>query len=395
MNIPWEALKKSHNARVFLLLKFIANMWFVEAVWYFYWGRFLSYSQVGLAFSWLVVVGLLAEIPTGYFADKFGRKASVILGNFLLGAGGVIMASSQNGWYLIAGTTIMSIGRAFISGALEALVYDDLKRIKLAHAYDGLVAFGIQVAFVGFLFAVPLGGFLYTSWFRLPNILEAVAACLAIVISFSLREVASKVDNKEKTENILIGFRELLLPNLRPYIVPVFICITVFLLYDWGLSKPAMATNFGLDSRGQSIAYTVFAILNIIFISYMPRLRKMWGDYVGIRILNLLAGIAFIASTMIFGVWGLLTMVVIETVGNMGDPWTSSIVNEHVGSRYRATTLSTLALLTRIPHFFVNILAGSAIDGSGINSFHLGLGLVVLILTILSTNYKKLFLASK
>lgn len=391
MSIPWEAIKKSKNAKVFLLLRFVSSMWFIEAVWYFYWGRFLSYTQVGMAFSWLVVVGLVTEIPTGYFADRYGRKASVVLGNILLGLGGLGTASAQNGWWLVVAVTIMSIGRAFISGALEALVYDDLKKSKLAYLYDKLVAFGIQVAFAGFLIAVPLGGFLYTVWFRLPNLLEAIAGLVALIISFTLIEVKLKDEKMEKQENLLVGFRELLLPSLRPYILPVFICITVFLLYDWGLSKPAMATNFGLDSRGQSIAYTIFGIINILAISFMPRLRKIVGDYAGIRMLNLLVGGAFIISTFNLGVWGLFAMVVIETMGNMGDPWTSSIINENVGSRYRATTLSTLALLTRIPHFFVNILAGSAIDGSGINSFHFGLGVLIFVITILATNYKNIF----
>jgi hypothetical protein len=70
----------------------------------------------------------------------------------------------------------------------------------------------------------------------------------------------------------------------------------------------------------------------------------------------------------------------LETSGNIGDPWTSSVVNKHMNSKFRATTLSTLAFVTRIPHFFVNILAGNSIDGVGIAPFHLWLGVTILLI---------------
>ena len=389
MLIPWETLKKSQNARTFMLLRFIGSMWFVEAVWYFYWGRFLSYTQIGLAFSWLVIVGMIAEIPTGYFADKFGRKASVVIGFMLLGLGGIVCSTAQNGIWLILGTTIMTTGRAFISGALEALVYDDLKKVKEAHNYDRIISLGIQVAFVGFLLAVPLGGFLYTKYFRIPNILETLSGFAGMITALFLREMPTSKDENQKEPSMLVGIKELFVPALRPYIVSAFVCITVFLLYDWGLSKPAMAVNYGLDSRGQSIAYTIFAIINIIAINWLPSLRKWWGDYWGVRILNIIVGLAFVVSTLSLGIWGVLVMAAIEIIGNIGDPWTSSIINDRVGSRYRATTLSSLALLTKVPHLLVNVLAGSAIDGVGINQFHLWLGAIILMITVVATRYKK------
>jgi len=385
MNFPWEVIKKNTNARIYLIFGFVQSLWFIEAVWYFYWAKFLTYTQIGLVFSFLVIVGLLAEIPTGYFADKFGRKNSVILGTALLSLGGVLMSGAMNAMVLIIGVTLMSIGRAFISGSLEAIVYDSMKVGKQEEEWDKLSSLKIQISLIAYILAVPIGGFLYNIYFRLPNMLEAIAMLISIFVATQLIEPKSESGLGQKMigvdwRELGIGFRELWNHKIRDYIVPSFLIITVFLLYDWGLSKPAMAVNFGLDSRGQSIVYTLMALVNIWAVGQMPKLRKMLGDYWGLRILNIISGLAFIFSAYIFSTLGIITMLMLETAGNMGDPWTSSVVNKHMESKYRATTLSTLAFLTRIPHFFVNILAGNAIDGAGIGTFHLWLGGVILLI---------------
>ncbi|MBP9702849.1 MFS transporter [Candidatus Woesebacteria bacterium] len=380
------------NARIYLIYSFLQSLWFIEAVWYFYWARFLTYSQIGIFFSLLVILGLVAEIPTGYIADRYGRKQSVVGGTILLFLGAVLMTSATSAVLLVLGVSVMSIGRAFISGALEAIVYDDLKSTGKHSHWDSLQSTAIQISLVAYILAVPIGGFLYNIHFRLPNMLEAISMFLSILMALKLSDSSKQhqlLERKVKIRELLVGFRELFSTRLAPYILPAFMVISIFELYDWGLSKPAMAVSFGLNSQGQSIVYTLLAILNIITIGLMPRLRRMIGDYWGLRMLNLISGMAFVASTYLLGLWGIGILWLLESAGNLGDPWTSSVVNENTESKYRATTLSTLAFMTRIPHFFVNILAGLALDSYGIGRFHWWLGIAIILLVILSTISRK------
>ena len=118
------------NVLLFYLLTAFYSLWFVEAVWYFYWSKFASYTVIGLMFSVLTIVWIVAEIPTGAFADRYGRKLSVNIGAFLQAIGAVLLAAAPNIWWLFLGGFLENIGRAFISGSLEALVFDDLKADK-------------------------------------------------------------------------------------------------------------------------------------------------------------------------------------------------------------------------------------------------------------------------
>lgn len=384
--------RENLNARIYLFYSFLQSLWFIEAVWYFYWSRFLTFSQIGIVFSCLVILGLVAEIPTGYIADKYGRKNSVVGGTILLFIGAALMTSATNAVLLILGVSVMSIGRAFISGALEAIVYDDLRNNNLHKSWDSLLSTKIQISLVAYILAVPIGGFLYNFHFRLPNILEAISMALSIFVALKLRDNSDRtelLEKKIKFDELVVGFRELLDKRLSPYLLPAFMVISIFELYDWGLSKPAMAVGFGFDAKGQSVVYTLLAILNIITIGLMPRLRRLLGDYWGLRILNLISGLAFVASTYMLGLWGIGILWLLESAGNLGDPWTSSVVNENTESKYRATTLSTLAFMTRIPHFFVNILAGLALDSYGIGYFHWWLGIAIISVVLLSTISRK------
>lgn len=382
-----QLAKRNLNSRIYLIFGFLQSLWFIEAVWYFYWAKFLTYSQIGVVFSFLVILGLLAEIPTGHLADKYGRKKSVVGGTSLLFIGAVLMTSAQNALMLIIGVSIMSIGRAFISGALEAIVYDDLKSNNEEGLWDQLCSTKLQVSLIAYIIAVPIGGFLYSINFRLPNLFEALSMFVSIFVAMKLSDVTVATKSLESTvklKDILTGFRELWGIKLRPYIIPAFMIISIFELYDWGLSKPAMATGFGFDSRGQSIIYTLLAVSNIITIGLMPRLRKIMGDYLGLRFMNIVSAIAFMLSAYSIGYFGIGILWMLETAGNLGDPWTSSVVNNNVESGHRATTLSTMAFLTRVPHLFVNIVAGVSLDSGLIGSFHWWLGIIIILLVMSS-----------
>jgi len=368
------------NAKLYLVYRLINSLWFIEASWYFFWGRFLSYSEIGVVFSWLVVLGIVSEIPTGVVADKWGRKTSVVIGTIFLASGGVFNSITQHGWELVVGTSLMSMGRAFISGALEAMVYDSMKRDGQEILWDKLLSTRIQLSLIAYSVAVPLGGYLYTYFYRLPNILETVVLLVSIYLATQFVDTnkPSRVESGFSIGDYVAGFKQLSSMRMLPNLLPSLLIITTYELYDWGLSKPAMAVSFGFDSRGQSLIYTLFAILNILFVSTFPYWRKKLGDNIGLFILNMITGVAFIASTYILGYTGVITMLLIEATGNLGEPWTSAVVNENTTSEYRATTISTLAFLAQIPHFVVNILAGNAIEGAGIESFHRILGIVII-----------------
>ena len=68
----------------------------------------------------------ICEIPTGAFADIFGRKASYVLSWFILALSMFIYAASSSFAGFIVAEIVAAIGRTFSNGAFDAWLKDKL-----------------------------------------------------------------------------------------------------------------------------------------------------------------------------------------------------------------------------------------------------------------------------
>lgn len=378
-----QKLKK--NTLIFIILKSLGSVWFVEAVWFFYWARFANYLQIGIMFSVLTVVSILAEIPTGIFADKYGRKMAVNIGLICHIVGALLIFSAQNWIYLFVGGFIENIGRAFISGSLEALLYDDLKDHDKQQDYDLIISLTQQFSIFIYAVSVLIGGSLYIVYFRLPHFLMAVNFVIALIISYFLNEpkiIFKKLTSKVSRQDFFIGFSQLFSLKLKPYLLTIAVILILFFLYDWGFIKPAIAVNFGFFSQGQGIVYALISVINSFFIGFLPFIRKKLGDFFGLNFFLLLMISGYILSIFKLGIFGIFILLMIEASGNLAEPWISIVINKHIDSQHRATTLSTLQFFSRVPFLILNLIAGRLLDLKLINYFNLTIGLIFLCLWI-------------
>ncbi|MDO9182818.1 MAG: MFS transporter, partial [Bacteriovorax sp.] len=89
----------------------------------------VSFKTISIGFGFLYVVLALFEIPTGIWADLFGAKKSSIVGGLIQTVALLLFIFSKNGNFIvIASFTLYGIGSSFISGALSALLYSNVKR---------------------------------------------------------------------------------------------------------------------------------------------------------------------------------------------------------------------------------------------------------------------------
>jgi len=385
LNFPKAEVK---NVRLFYIINAGLSFWLVEAIWYFYWSRFANFSVIGIIFASLTLIWILLEIPTGAIADMFGRKKATVIGCASLFIGSIVLAGAQSYWYLIIGGLIQNVGRAFISGSLEALVYDTLKKNKEERWFDDVMAAKTRISIISYSISTLLGGFLYILYFRLAHIVTSFAHLLITYYSLKLKEIEVEKKPKQSLRNYLIqnleGFRQLSVVSLRPYLFSILTIMVLFYLYDWGFSKPAMAVSFGYGPRGQAVIYTLMALVNTWLLGKLPLFRKRLGDFKGIISLNLLIGVGYMLSVLNWGYIGILILLLIEISGALSEPWISTIVNRSINSQDRATTLSSLEFVSKIPFIFLIIISGNGIENQTLKQLHLMLGIIILFITLIS-----------
>jgi len=111
-----------------------------------------------LAAGDLALIGL--ELPAGWFADRFGHRASLIIGSVAQVLGMLACWLGEGVSELIAAAILVALGDAFRSGADEALLYqtcvalrreDDFQKIESRTRAAGLVALVALLIAGGFI----------------------------------------------------------------------------------------------------------------------------------------------------------------------------------------------------------------------------------------------------
>src|SRR5215210_7115198 len=127
----------------------------------------------------LEVAVFLFEVPTGVFADTFGRRRSVITGCLLMGCGFALEGAIPKFVAVLAAQAIWGVGYTFISGALEAWIADEAPDRDLGRVYLR----GEQADYLGSFVGIPLSVLLGLVALNLPLVIGGV---LTIMLGLAL-----------------------------------------------------------------------------------------------------------------------------------------------------------------------------------------------------------------
>ncbi len=350
----------------------------------------MTYGQLGWIDALGFGFGMLLEIPSGAVADLLGKRKTILFG-LLSGAMGVVLitfSGSLTGIFI--GWLITQICFAFYSGAAEALAYDTLVDLKKEHEYDRIISRNSEIESYTGAITTFLGGFLYVVNFRLPHMFWGLSFLVGAIFAYFLIEPkvdTEKFSGKKYFRQLGVGFMELTQPALRKYIGFFFALIGVYFLYSWGFIRPAMATSFGFFAEYQAVILPLLALLGALVVRTIPWLKPRISEFKGLLVLSLIMVVGFFAASFPIGYFGIIPMILIAIAGYLATPWVSIIVNKNIQSRYRATTLSTLALITKIPYVLIAVLAGKLIEEGRLATFTLSTSGIILFVAVVSTLY--------
>ncbi|MCK2214464.1 MFS transporter [Actinomadura sp. ATCC 31491] len=88
----------------------------------------LSVAETSSLFVIWSVTGLVLEVPSGAWADAVSRRLLLFLGPLLAGAGYALWVLIPSYWAFAAGFVLWGAQGALVSGAYEALAYEELAR---------------------------------------------------------------------------------------------------------------------------------------------------------------------------------------------------------------------------------------------------------------------------
>lgn len=118
----------------------------------------LTVWQISSLFALWSVTGVLLEVPSGVWADAVSRRLLLWLGPLLTAAGFTLWALVPSYGAFAAGFVLWGAGGALASGALEALVHDELERLDAAGRYARIMGRARAAGLVAVMAAMGLAG---------------------------------------------------------------------------------------------------------------------------------------------------------------------------------------------------------------------------------------------
>jgi MFS family permease len=357
----------SKNILLYYVIVAFSSAWFIIANWLFFVLRFISAYDMAVLEAVSFGIGLLLEIPSGAIADLIGKKKTVQLGLFLQTIGMIMLTlPALSVWFLIFGNITIIAAFAFISGSLEALAYDTLVEEKQEDKYEKVASKIGMIYPIVFVFGAFGGGLMWKVSEYLPFIMSTICFAIAFILSFKLREPT--VDTYQfsfkqfVTQNVE-GFKQLTNKNLLHFL-PIFIAVAAsYYMWNTGIIRILMGEEFGYN--GETLSYLVGGtmIISSIILHYFDKLKHYLGNKRGLVLIVITTMIAWLLAALTNNIIiGALVFVLLVVSGQLHTPWVSSILNKHVPSKLRATSISTMQFFVQIPYVLVVIFYGSLVN---------------------------------
>jgi len=141
----------------------------------------VSYALVSLAISMYAFGRLIADLPVGMVADRFGRKPLMIVGTLLLAAMAFMNALARNFWEFLFYRLLQGLGSSMWMTSRTTLLADILKPEERGRIMSYFQAFMLLGASAG----PTIGGFVATYWgIQAPFYFYALTGVISLIITF-------------------------------------------------------------------------------------------------------------------------------------------------------------------------------------------------------------------
>ncbi len=300
----------------------------------------------------------LCEIPTGLFADIFGRKNSIVISCLLEAVScGVYGLSRGFGGFAIA-ETIGAVGRTFASGAFDAWLVDSLKANGEDHNIKKIFAKRSLISRMAVIATALAGGWLGDKGLNLPffmsSLLFLITGLIVLLVmkeknfvrqKFSLK--AGLVEMKQTWQKSLTFAKK----DLNFRFVLIISGVQTFAMMAPNMEWQKLFSNLGFSNSHNGI---IAGVINITLmagavlssrIDWLIKEEKnqmVWSQ--------VLIGLCVILTATCHQIYPVVTFFLLhELCRGMADPIMDSYVQKCIVSPKERATLSSFGSM--IKHF--------------------------------------------
>jgi len=346
--------------KIYLIKAIKSGMFVMPVIVLFFKENGLTMKEILILQSLFSISVIILEVPTGYFADRFSRKTSILIGGVVATLGwGLYSLSYSFAGFLLAEITL-GVGLCFISGADSAMLYDTLLESGEAHEYKKVEGRNGSIGMISEGVTSVIGGFLALVSLRFPLYWDVGLAFLVIPAAFMLIE--PEKSKKQTNESSLIQMWKLIKFSLSDHkeikwlIIYSAIVSAATLTAVWFIQIYWVTTGVLIGYFGILWATLLFA--SAFFSWHAGGIEKFLGRKKSLMALIVLPAVGYFLLSSFMFIWSGIFMLLFYITRGINNPIISDYINGLVSSDVRATILSVKNLVGRVMFSVVGPFAG-------------------------------------
>lgn len=346
----------------------------------------LSFTQIGILGASMSLAHLLCEVPAGVFADKYGRKRSLLIHSSLGALTMLLYWLGNSFWPFLIASVAYGVAGAFLSGSRQALMFDSLKAMKREREFKqrngGMLLYSHLVNACVLLF-IP---WLYSLDAKLPFLIGIAFELVGLLIALFLIEAPLSRRQSRILDHLGDAAKE-----IKRNVLPTFLLImTIGSFYLMSVDYvPPLLEISRLDIIYFGIVFFLMRILKgaAAGVTYkLERFMPLKGlIYLGVG-LTLLGFFAFSLGTGLLIVGGIILSRLAEGINRVT---LEDELNQKIDSRHRATVMSLSMLSQQLGNVFIVVIVGIGADLLGLQGAMTYASIALLILTMAALAFLK------
>jgi MFS family permease len=198
----------ARNLKLFYLFRMLATSYLWVPIFVpFMMSRGLSFRDIMILAGVFSAVVIVVEIPTGAFADRIGRRTSMMMGALMMAGSCLIAYQAHSFGEFMISEMLAAVSMSLCSGADSAYLFDLLAENGVAHEYGRRESTASAWHMGGSAAAYAGGGFLAEIDLALPYLVTAGVALCAFATAVALGDDRMRVARPSERGTLLRDWR--------------------------------------------------------------------------------------------------------------------------------------------------------------------------------------------
>ena len=372
----------------------VLGSYFQLPIWIVYQSQFLSYTQIATFASLAILTEVFMQIPTGAFADIFGRRHSLALGNLFMAIPLFLLAIFPTPGIMPIYAIMWGSGRAFCMGTSKPILYETLTKYAFTAQYQKILSNSLICFQLSAAISTILGGYLYQIKPNLPYIVSGIVSLLGVFTAYLF------IEDRDHSNFHLSHF----VATIKGGIVAIsdtsyMLRLTLLFCLTLGIAQAAQQQliqpymlELGMGDIARSWAAMIIKISIAFLGAKVISMSKIITHRYFLLLIPVIMILAFIPASFVTIPFAYLTFTLIAFNSGNIELFFSNEIQAHINSKTRSTSISLLRMFASIVGALTMYCSSVVVTHASVGTYFSYLGyfalFVILPLAYLQSSHK-------